>query len=113
MIADVFIKRPVTAIVVSVVITLVGILTLVNLPISQYPNITPPVVQVTGAFTGADAQTVEQTVTTPVETQINGTPGMVQLQGNSTSDGRTSINVTLGVGTDVDIATLDIQKRVG
>jgi hydrophobic/amphiphilic exporter-1 (mainly G- bacteria), HAE1 family len=113
MIADVFIRRPITAIVISIVIVVVGLLALSNLPISQYPNITPPVVQVTGAFTGADAQTVEQTVTTPVETQINGTPGMVQLQGNSTSDGRTSINVTLGVGTDVDIATLDIQNRVG
>jgi HAE1 family hydrophobic/amphiphilic exporter-1 len=113
MIADVFIRRPITAIVISIVIIVVGLLALMNLPISQYPNITPPVVQVTGAFTGADAQTVEQTVTTPVETQINGTPGMVQLQSNSTSDGRTTVNVTLGVGTDVDVAALDIQNRVG
>jgi HAE1 family hydrophobic/amphiphilic exporter-1 len=113
MIADVFIRRPNTAIVISIVILVVGLLSLYNLPISQYPNITPPIVQVTGGFTGADAQTVEQTVTTPIETQINGTPGMVQLQGNSTSDGRTTINVTLNVGTDVDIATLDIQNRVG
>ena len=75
MIADVFIRRPNTAIVISIVIVVVGLLALYNLPISQYPNITPPVVQVTGAFTGADAQTVEQTVTTPIETQINGTPG--------------------------------------
>jgi HAE1 family hydrophobic/amphiphilic exporter-1 len=113
MIADVFIRRPTTAIVISIVIVVVGLLALMNLPISQYPNITPPIVQVTGAFTGADAQTVEQTVTTPVETQINGTPGMVQLQSNSTSDGRTTVNVTLNVGSDVDIATLDIQNRVG
>ncbi len=113
MIADVFIRRPITAIVISIVIVVVGLLALYNLPISQYPNITPPVVQVTGAFTGADAQTVEQTVTTPIETQINGTPGMVQMQGNSTSDGRTTINVTLNVGTDVDVAALDIQNRVG
>ncbi|TDH29020.1 multidrug efflux RND transporter permease subunit [Segetibacter sp. 3557_3] len=113
MIADVFIRRPITAIVISIVIVVVGLLALLGLPISQYPNITPPVVQVTGSFTGADAQTVEQTVTTPIETQINGTPGMVQLQGNSTSDGRTTVNVTLNVGTDVDIAALDIQNRVG
>ncbi|MCW3108996.1 MAG: transporter, hydrophobe/amphiphile efflux family [Segetibacter sp.] len=113
MIADVFIRRPNTAIVISIVILVVGLLSLYNLPISQYPNITPPIVQVTGAFTGADAQTVEQTVTTPIEIQINGTPGMVQLQGNSTSDGRTTVNVTLNVGTDVNIATLDIQNRVG
>lgn len=113
MIADVFIRRPNTAIVISIVIVVVGLLALYNLPVGQYPDITPPIVQVTGAFTGADAQTVEQTVTTPIETQINGTPGMVQLQGNSTSDGRTTINVTLGVGTDVNVATLDIQNRVG
>jgi HAE1 family hydrophobic/amphiphilic exporter-1 len=113
MIADIFIRRPNTAIVISIVIVVVGLLALYNLPISQYPNITPPIVQVTGAFTGADAQTVEQTVTTPIETQINGTPGMVQLQGNSTSDGRTTINVTLNVGTDVNVAALDVQNRVG
>lgn len=113
MIADTFIKRPVTAIVISIVIVLVGLLALYSLPISQYPEITPPVVQVTGNFTGADAQTVEQTVTTPIETQINGTPGMAYMQGNSTNDGRTTINVTLKVGTNVDIAALDIQNRVG
>ncbi|MBE7173848.1 MAG: multidrug efflux RND transporter permease subunit [Williamsia sp.] len=113
MIADTFIKRPVTAIVISIVVVIVGLLALYSLPISQYPEITPPVVQVTGSFTGADAQTVEQTVTTPIETQINGTPGMAYMQGNSTNDGRTTINVTLKVGTNVDIAALDIQNRVG
>ena len=113
MIADTFIKRPVTAIVISIVVVIVGLLALYSLPISQYPEITPPVVQITGNFTGADAQTVEQTVTTPIETQINGTPGMAYMQGNSTNDGRTTINVTLKVGTNVDIAALDIQNRVG
>jgi len=113
MIADTFIRRPVTAIVISVVIILLGVLALLNLPVSQYPDITPPIVQITGAFTGADAQTVEQTVTTPIETQVNGTPGMAYLQSNSTSDGRTTINVNLEVGTNPDIAALDIQNRVG
>jgi len=113
MIADTFIRRPVTAIVISVVIILLGTLALLNLPVSQYPDITPPIVQITGAFTGADAQTVEQTVTTPIETQVNGTPGMAYLQSNSTSDGRTTINVNLTVGTNPDIAALDIQNRVG
>ena len=79
MIANTFIKRPVTAIVISIVIVLVGIIAMNVLPISQYPDITPPIVQITGSFTGADAQTVEQTVTTPVETQVNGTPGMAYL----------------------------------
>jgi HAE1 family hydrophobic/amphiphilic exporter-1 len=112
MIADTFIKRPVTAIVISIVILLVGTLALMNLPISQYPDITPPQVQITGTFTGADAQTVEQTVTTPVEIQVNGSPGMTYLQSNSTSDGRTTVNAYFEVGTDPNIATLDVQNRV-
>src|SRR5208283_33482 len=113
MIADLFIKRPVTAIVISIVIVLNGILAISKLPISQYPDITPPTVQITGLYNGADAQTVEQTVTTPIESQVNGTPGMAYMQGNSTSDGRSTINVTLNVGTDPNIAALDIQNRVG
>ncbi len=113
MIADTFIRRPVTAIVISIVIILVGSIAILNLPVSQYPDITPPTVQITGSFTGADAQTVEQTVTTPIETQVNGTPGMAYLQSTSTSDGRTTINVNLKVGTNPDIAALDIQNRVG
>jgi HAE1 family hydrophobic/amphiphilic exporter-1 len=113
MIADLFIKRPVTAIVISIVIVLNGMLAISKLPISQYPDITPPTVQITGIYNGADAQTVEQTVTTPIESQVNGTPGMAYMQGNSTSDGRSTINVTLNVGTDPNIAALDIQNRVG
>jgi HAE1 family hydrophobic/amphiphilic exporter-1 len=112
MIADTFIKRPVTAIVVSIVIVLVGSLSIFNLPISQYPDITPPTVQVGANFTGADALTVEQTVTTPIESQINGTPGMSYMTSNSTSTGQSSINVVLDVGTNPDIAALDIQNRV-
>ena len=113
MIADLFIKRPVTAIVISIVIVLNGILAISKLPISQYPDITPPTVQITGIYNGADAQTVEQTVTTPIESQVNGTPGMAYMQGNSTSDGHSTITVTLNVGTDPNIAALDIQNRVG
>ncbi|HTY12134.1 MAG TPA: multidrug efflux RND transporter permease subunit [Bacteroidota bacterium] len=113
MIADLFIKRPVTAIVISIVIVLNGILAISKLAISQYPDITPPTVQISGIYNGADAQTVEQTVTTPIESQVNGTPGMAYMQGNSTSDGRSTINVTLNVGTDPNIAALDIQNRVG
>ncbi|MCL5027859.1 MAG: multidrug efflux RND transporter permease subunit [Bacteroidetes bacterium] len=113
MIANTFIKRPVTAIVISIVIVLIGVLAIFNLPISQYPDITPPTVQISGIFNGADATTVEQTVTTPIESQVNGTPGIAYMTSTSTSDGRSSINVTLNVGTDPDIAALDIQNRVG
>ena len=113
MIANTFLDRPVTAIVVSLIIVIVGAIAIYSLPVSQYPDITPPTVQISGIFNGADAQTVEQTVTTPIESQVNGTPGMAYMVGNSTNDGRTTINVTLNVGTNPDIAALDIQNRVG
>ena len=112
MIADTFIKRPVTAMVIAIVITILGIITIFTLPVSQYPDITPPVVTVSGNYTGADALTVEQTVTTPVETQVNGTPGMAYMQSNSSNTGSMSLNVTFDLGTDVNIAALDVQNRV-
>src|SRR6478735_8103016 len=113
MIADTFIKRPVTAIVISLVILIVGLLAMSSLPIGQYPEITPPTVSITGTYTGADALTVEQTVATPVEVQVNGTPGMTYLQSNSTSNGAMSMTVNFELGTDINIAALDVQNRVG
>jgi HAE1 family hydrophobic/amphiphilic exporter-1 len=113
MIADTFIRRPVTAIVISLVIVIVGILAISTLAIGQYPEITPPTVNITGTYTGADAQTVEQTVATPVEVQVNGTPGMTYLQSNSTSNGAMSMTVNFDIGTDINIAALDVQNRVG
>jgi hydrophobe/amphiphile efflux-1 (HAE1) family protein len=113
MIAETFIRRPVTAIVISVVIVVVGILAMTSLPIGQYPEITPPTVNISGVYTGADALTVEQTVATPVEVQVNGTPGMTYLQSNSTSNGQMSMTVNFDVGTDINIAALDVQNRVG
>src|SRR5450631_971311 len=112
MIANTFIKRPVTAMVVSIVLVIAGAICILVLPVDQYPDITPPIVQVTGQFTGADAQTVEQTVATPVEGQINGTPGMEYMQSNSTNNGLVSMNVTFNIGTNIDIAALDVQNRV-
>ncbi|NML24063.1 multidrug efflux RND transporter permease subunit [Pseudoflavitalea sp. G-6-1-2] len=112
MIADTFIKRPVTAIVISIVIVLVGLIALTTLPIAQYPDITPPAVSVSANFTGSDAETIEQTTTTAIETQINGTPGMSYISSNSTSAGQSSVNVTFDIGTNIDIAALDVQNRV-
>ncbi len=112
MISDVFIRRPITSIVISLIILIVGALAILSLPISQYPAISPPTVSVSASYTGADALTVEQTVTTPVELQINGTPGMSYLSSTSTSDGRMSTTVTFDVGTDINIAALDVQNRV-
>ena len=113
MIADTFIKRPVTAIVISIVIVLIGVLSILNLPISQYPDISPPTVNISTIYNGADAQTVEQTITTPIETQVNGTPGMAYMQSNSTSSGQSTITVTYNVGADVTSGALDVQNRVG
>jgi HAE1 family hydrophobic/amphiphilic exporter-1 len=113
MIANTFIKRPVTAIVISVILMISGIICIYNLPIDQYPNISPPGVSVSGQYTGADAQTVEQTVATPIEEQVNGTPGMDNIQSTSTNSGAVNISVTFKVGTNVHIAALNVQNRVG
>src|ERR1700761_238979 len=113
MIANTFIKRPVTAIVVSVVLSIAGIICLFNLAVDQYPNISPPSVSVSGSYTGADAQTVEQTVATPIEEQVNGTPGMEYMTSTNTNSGGMSIRVTFDIGTNVHIAALNVQNRVG
>src|SRR5580698_9291269 len=112
MIADTFIRRPVTAIVISLVIVVVGIISISTLAIGQYPDITPPTVQITGTYNGADAVTVEQTVATPIEVQVNGTPGMTYLQSSSTSNGQMTMTANFEVGTDINTATLDVQNRV-
>ncbi|MFN8360498.1 MAG: multidrug efflux RND transporter permease subunit [Candidatus Kapaibacterium sp.] len=112
MIANTFIKRPVTAIVISIVIVLVGLIAMTTLPIAQYPDISPPTVSISGSFTGADAQTVEQTTTTPIETQVNGAPGMTYMTSNSTSTGQSTINVNFDIGTDINNAAVEVQNRV-
>src|ERR1700733_8010646 len=111
--SNIFLRRPVTAIVISIVIVLVGGLAILNMPISQYPNITPPTVQITSNFTGADAQTVEQTTTTAIETQVNGVPAMAYMKRNSANNGQSTITATLDIGADPNIVALDIQNRVG
>src|SRR5450631_964211 len=113
MIANTFIKRPVTAIVISLVLIISGIICIDNLAIDQYPKITPPSVGISGAYTGADAQTVEQTVAIPIEEQVNGTPGMEYMQSTSTNTGGVNIRVTFEIGTNVHIAALNVQNRVG
>ena len=113
MIANTFIKRPVTAIVISILLVISGAICLNNLAVDQYPNISPPSVSVNGQYTGADAQTVEQTVAIPIEEQINGTPGMEYMQSTNTNNGGMNVNVTFNVGTNVHIAALNVQNRVG
>ncbi|MEO6849450.1 MAG: efflux RND transporter permease subunit [Mucilaginibacter sp.] len=113
MIANTFIKRPVTAIVISLILIISGTISILNLAVDQYPDISPPSVSVRGSYTGADAETVEQTVAVPVEEQINGTPGMEYMQSTSTNSGGVGIRVTFDIGTNVQIAALNVQNRVG
>jgi HAE1 family hydrophobic/amphiphilic exporter-1 len=113
MIANTFIKRPVTAIVISLVLMISGIISLFNLAVDQYPNISPPSVSVSGSYTGADAQTVEQTVAIPIEEQVNGTPGMEFMQSTSTNTGGVNVRVTFNIGTNVYVSALNVQNRVG
>jgi len=113
MIANTFIKRPVTAIVISLVLMISGIICIFNLAVDQYPNISPPSVSVAGQYTGADAETVEQTVATPIEEQVNGTPGMEYMQSTNTNSGMVNINTTFEIGTNVHISALNVQNRVG
>jgi HAE1 family hydrophobic/amphiphilic exporter-1 len=113
MIANTFIKRPVTAIVISIVLVISGTISAFNLAVDQYPNISPPSVGINGSYTGADAETVEQTVAIPIEEQVNGTPGMEYMQSTNTNSGGMSIRVTFNIGTNVHIAALNVQNRVG
>ncbi|PPK86237.1 HAE1 family hydrophobic/amphiphilic exporter-1 [Neolewinella xylanilytica] len=108
-----FVYRPKAAIVLSLVLVLVGSISLISLPVTQFPQITPPSVSISGSYIGADALTVEQTVTTPIEVQVNGTPGMDYITSNSTNNGVVGIDVTFELGTDIDIAALDVQNRLG
>ncbi|RAJ10925.1 HAE1 family hydrophobic/amphiphilic exporter-1 [Chitinophaga skermanii] len=112
MISKTFIERKNTTIVIAILLTIVGGICMVNLPIAQLPDIAPPVVEVRSNYIGANSTTVEETVTTPIENQVNGTPGAMYIQSVSANDGSMSITVTFDLGVDADIATLDVQNRV-
>src|SRR6202048_2658141 len=107
-----FIDRPIFAAVVSIVFVILGGVTFARLPVAQYPEIAPPVINVTGQFPGASAETVADTVAAPIEQQINGAEGMLYISSNSTADGRFAIAVTFDIGTNLDIAQVQVQNRV-
>jgi hydrophobe/amphiphile efflux-1 (HAE1) family protein len=106
-----FIARPIFATVIALVMLLAGIATMFTLPIAQFPTVTPPTVQVTAVYNGADAETVAQAVTSPLEQQINGVQGMLYMSSNSTNTGQSIITVTFEVGYDLNIAAVDVQNR--
>ena len=111
MIFDIFIRRPRLAMVVSLVITLAGLVAILVIPVAQYPNIAPPTVRVTATYTGADAKTVEESVAQPLENAINGVSGMTYMKSTSANDGSYTLNVTFDLDTDPDIATVNVQNR--
>ena len=107
-----FIDRPVFSTVLSILIVIVGIIGLALLPVDQYPQITPPVVKISATYPGASALTVSQAVATPIEQELNGTPGMIYMQSSSSNSGSLNITVTFDVSADADLAAVEIQNRV-
>src|SRR5512136_2008924 len=112
MFAKFFIERPVLANVIALVIILLGGVAMFSLPVAQYPPITPPTVQVTTTYPGANARTLLETVALPIEQQVNGVEKMLYMQSTCTSDGRYTLTVTFEVGTDLDFAQVLVQNRV-
>ena len=109
---DFFVRRPIVAMVIAIFMVIVGVVFLSGLPMEQYPNITPPIVEVRANYTGANAVIVEQSVATPLEQQINGVDNMIYMKSTNANDGSMTIQVSFEVGTDPDMNTVFTQNRV-
>src|SRR5262245_4140530 len=107
-----FIRRPIVAIVIAILIVLLGLFTLRNLSVEQYPFLAPPTIRVTATYPGASAIAVEQSVATPVEQEVNGVERMIYMKSSNTSDGRMLLDVNFEVGTNQDMANVLTQNRV-
>jgi hydrophobic/amphiphilic exporter-1 (mainly G- bacteria), HAE1 family len=112
MLSKFFIERPVLANVLAILIVVIGGVALFNLPVSQYPDVVPPTIQVTTSYPGASARTLAETVALPIEQQVNGVEGMIYMQSTSASDGSYTLTVTFKIGTDINFAQILVQNRV-
>ena len=110
MISKFFINRPIFATVLALLMVLAGVVALESLPVAQFPDITPPTVQVSAVYPGASAETVARTVGAPIEEQVNGVDGMIYMSSSSSSSGQYTLTVTFEVGTDVDMATVLVRN---
>lgn len=112
MISNFFIRRPIVAIVIAIVTVLIGLVSMRVLPLAQFPDIVPPQIIVSATYTGADAVTIEESVATPLEQQVNGVDDMIYMQSTNAGDGTAQLTVTFGVEADPDIAQVNVQNRV-
>ena len=112
MMAKYFIERPVLANVIAILIMVLGVVAIARLPVSQYPNIVPPTVQVTARYPGASSATLIRDVALPIEQKVNGVEGMIYMSSMSSSDGNYTLTVTFKIGTDADKAQILVQNRV-
>ena len=110
--AEFFVRRPIVAMVIAIIIVLVGVVAATSLPIAQYPEITPPEVGVSATYTGANAEVVEQSVATPLEQKINGVENSLYMKSVNSNDGRLNLTVSFEVGSDLDMSNVLVQNRV-
>lgn len=109
---NIFVRRPIFAMVIAIMIVVLGLIAIRSMPIEQYPDITPPVVEVSAEYLGADALTIEQSVATPLEESVNGVSDMIYMQPTNSNNGSMSLQVSFAVGTDPDMNTIFTQNRV-